>query len=158
MAEKKVVDWESIEKDFRAGLLSQREIAGQYGVSHAAIQKRAKRDGWDRDLNAKIKAKLVLPAAEEPPRAGFVYVIYLDDSADIRYFKIGMARSFTARFDQHQCSSPFDVCVACAYFVSDMRAEERALHALYADQRVRGEWFRLSGADLLSIAQRAILV
>lgn len=55
--EKKAPDWERIEADYRAGLLSVREIAAAQGVSHVAIGKRAKRDGWERDLNAKIKAK-----------------------------------------------------------------------------------------------------
>lgn len=50
-------DWERIEQLFRAGLLSVREIAAACGVSHTAINKRSKADGWDRDLNAKIKAK-----------------------------------------------------------------------------------------------------
>lgn len=50
-------DWERIEVDYRAGLLSVREIASAQGVSHVAIGKRAKRDGWERDLKAKIKAK-----------------------------------------------------------------------------------------------------
>lgn len=50
-------DWESIERDYRAGLLSVREIAASHDVSHVAIGKRAKRDGWERDLAAKIKAK-----------------------------------------------------------------------------------------------------
>jgi predicted DNA-binding protein YlxM (UPF0122 family) len=50
-------DWEAIESAYRAGLLSVREIASQYEVSHTAINKRAKRDGWERDLKAKIKAK-----------------------------------------------------------------------------------------------------
>lgn len=50
-------DWERIEADYRAGLLSVREIAAANGVSHVAIGKRAKRDGWERDLDAKIKAK-----------------------------------------------------------------------------------------------------
>lgn len=50
-------DWERIEADYRAGLLSVREIASANGVSHVAISKRAKRDGWERDLGAKIKAK-----------------------------------------------------------------------------------------------------
>jgi hypothetical protein len=54
---KKAPDWERIEADFRAGLLSVREIAAAQGVSHVAIGKRAKRDGWERDLNAKIKAR-----------------------------------------------------------------------------------------------------
>ena len=57
MNEKRVVDWESIERDYRAGLLSVREIAAAQGVSHTAIQKRAKVEGWDRDLKAKILAK-----------------------------------------------------------------------------------------------------
>lgn len=43
-------------------------------------------------------------------------------------------------------------------FVGNMRAEERELHALFGDQRVRGEWFRLSSEDLQQIAQRAMLV
>jgi len=55
--EKKAPDWERIEADYRAGLLSVREIAVAQGVSHVAIGKRAKRDGWERDLQAKIKAK-----------------------------------------------------------------------------------------------------
>lgn len=50
-------DWERIEQLFRAGLLSVREIAAACGVSHTAINKRSKAEGWDRDLNAKIKAK-----------------------------------------------------------------------------------------------------
>ena len=50
-------DWEAIERAYRAGVLSVREIASSCGVSHTAIQKRAKANGWERDLKAKIKAK-----------------------------------------------------------------------------------------------------
>lgn len=56
-SQKAAPDWERIEADYRAGLLSVREIAASNGVSHVAIGKRAKRDGWERDLQAKIKAK-----------------------------------------------------------------------------------------------------
>lgn len=55
--EKSAPDWERIESDYRAGLLSVREIAASQGITHGAINKRAKRDGWVRDLSAKIKAK-----------------------------------------------------------------------------------------------------
>ena len=50
-------DWERIEADYRAGLMSLREIAAPHGVTEAAIRKRAKRDGWERNLQAKIQAK-----------------------------------------------------------------------------------------------------
>jgi hypothetical protein len=40
-----------------AGLLSLREIASQHGISDTAIRKRAKRDGWVRNLGEKIKSK-----------------------------------------------------------------------------------------------------
>jgi hypothetical protein len=55
--DKRVIDWERIELDYRAGLLSLREIAGPHGLSDTAIRKRAKRDSWTRDLSAKIKSK-----------------------------------------------------------------------------------------------------
>lgn len=57
MSEKRTIDWESIERDYRAGILSVREIAASQGITHGAINKRAKRDSWDRDLNARIQAK-----------------------------------------------------------------------------------------------------
>lgn len=57
MTDKASPDWERIEQLYRAGLLSVREIAVSQGISHVAISKRAKRDGWVRDLAAKIKAK-----------------------------------------------------------------------------------------------------
>ena len=57
MTEKKPTDWERIEQLYRAGILSVREIGAACGVSHTAVNKRAKAHGWDRDLQAKIKAK-----------------------------------------------------------------------------------------------------
>lgn len=51
------VDWELIERDYRAGILSLREIASSQGITHGAVNKRAKRDGWTRDLQAKIQAR-----------------------------------------------------------------------------------------------------
>ena len=56
-SDKKRVDWERVENEYRAGLLSVREIAANEGVSHTAINKKAKAEGWERDLSAKIKAK-----------------------------------------------------------------------------------------------------
>lgn len=48
-------DWEAIEREYRAGQLSVSEIGRQYGVSHTAINKKAKALGWWRDLSARVK-------------------------------------------------------------------------------------------------------
>lgn len=50
-------DWERIESDYRAGVLSIREIAGQHGITDTAIRKRAKTQNWERDIAAKAQAK-----------------------------------------------------------------------------------------------------
>lgn len=50
-------DWEAIETAYRAGVMSLREIASQHGISEGAVRKRAKRDDWSRDLNAKVKER-----------------------------------------------------------------------------------------------------
>lgn len=54
---KNAPDWERIELDYRAGIKTLRQIADENGITHGAINKRAKRDGWERDLSAKIHAK-----------------------------------------------------------------------------------------------------
>ena len=46
--ENKPVDWGGIEGDYCAGVMGVREIARWYGVSHTAIQKRAKAKEWQR--------------------------------------------------------------------------------------------------------------
>ena len=53
------VDWERVEAQYRAGIMSLREIAKAHDdvVTEAAIRKRAKRDGWERDLEAKVRAR-----------------------------------------------------------------------------------------------------
>lgn len=51
------VDWLIVEKDYRAGIKTLRQIALEAGVSHVAIQKRAKAEGWTRDLQSRIQQK-----------------------------------------------------------------------------------------------------
>ena len=55
--DKTAVDWIQIEVDFRAGIKPLRLIGEENGITHGAINKRAKRDGWVRDLGAKIRAQ-----------------------------------------------------------------------------------------------------
>ncbi|WP_289241951.1 hypothetical protein [Delftia sp.] len=50
-------DWERIGLDYRAGIKTLRQIADENGITHGAINKRAKRDGWEQDLSQKIQAK-----------------------------------------------------------------------------------------------------
>lgn len=61
MAEKQakpVVDWERIEVEYRAGVMSLREIAKMHpGTNHVAITRRAKAEGWARDLNRQIRQR-----------------------------------------------------------------------------------------------------
>ncbi|WBA57875.1 hypothetical protein O7C57_04625 [Providencia sp. 21OH12SH02B-Prov] len=50
-------DWEAIESAYRAGVMSLREIASQHGITHGAINKKAKKEGWERNLKEKINQK-----------------------------------------------------------------------------------------------------
>jgi hypothetical protein len=55
--EKKIVDWAGIEREYRVGIRSLRSLGDQYGVSEGAIRKRANKDGWTKDLAAKVQAR-----------------------------------------------------------------------------------------------------
>lgn len=68
--EKKPVDWAEIERDYRAGTMSIRELAAWYRLSDTAIRKRAKRDGWERETGA-AGSRREPPSEPEQPK---VYV------------------------------------------------------------------------------------
>jgi hypothetical protein len=53
----RVIDWEAMEPDWRAGIKSKLELSTQYGVSRAAIDKHWAKAGIERDLTARIQAK-----------------------------------------------------------------------------------------------------
>lgn len=53
----KAPDWGQIEADYRAGVKPLRQIAEEHGITHGAINKRAKKLEWTRDLAGKINAK-----------------------------------------------------------------------------------------------------
>lgn len=63
MGGKTPTDWESIERDYRAGILSIREVAKIHDISDTAIRKKAKAEFWERDLtervNEKVRSELV---------------------------------------------------------------------------------------------------
>lgn len=50
-------DWEKIELEYRAGVLSIREIASNHGITDTAIRKKAKAQEWVRDIADKVQAK-----------------------------------------------------------------------------------------------------
>lgn len=156
-----VVDWDAMEEDWRVGAKPVLQLSKEYGVSRAAIIKHWEKAGIDRDLSGKIRAgsTVALPKqeADRSAKHGFIYVVYFDDSSGERFYKIGMASAFPARVSAHQISSPFTIFVACAYFVENMRQEEKALHSMFSKQMVRGEWFKLSDSDIDVIAMRSRL-
>ena len=61
---KRIVDWEAIEREYRAGQLSVNAIAKSHGITEGAIRKKANTQGWGkRDLadavREKVREKLV---------------------------------------------------------------------------------------------------
>lgn len=57
MSDKRIIDWEAVEREYRAGKRSLRDIGGEFFVTEAAIRKKAKREEWERDISAKVSAK-----------------------------------------------------------------------------------------------------
>mgnify|MGYP001615101115 CR=1 FL=1 len=56
--EKRKIDWEAVEREYRAGVLSIREVGRIHGVSDKAIRNKSKELGWERDLTAKVNEKV----------------------------------------------------------------------------------------------------
>ena len=56
-AKPKNVDWEAVELDVRAGILTFVQMGEKHGLSPGRIAQVKKEKGWTRDLSAKIKAR-----------------------------------------------------------------------------------------------------
>lgn len=50
------IDWELIEKEYRLGQFTLRQLAATHKVQASAISRRAKKEGWVQDKSAQVKA------------------------------------------------------------------------------------------------------
>ena len=50
-------DWPRIAAEYRSGIKSTRELSREFGPSEAMIRKKAKQEGWVRDLGARVRAR-----------------------------------------------------------------------------------------------------
>lgn len=72
------IDWEAVERDYRIGQLTVRQIQAKHNVSNGAMMERSKREGWERDLTeavkiatkAKVRAKVVEQVKEQASNTG----------------------------------------------------------------------------------------
>lgn len=157
------IDWDAIERQYRLGAKSNKQLGTEFGASGSSIGRRATQRGWIHPQADVLPPRPVSMAAliqrttSERGCAGFVYVVFVEPEGAQRLCKIGMSASLSERVKTLQTSSPYEIQVACCYFVPDMRNEERDLHEMFRGSHVRGEWFDLTSADLTRIASRALL-
>lgn len=54
-ARNNAIDWASLEREYRIGRKSVRDLAKQFGCGPATITERAKKEGWERDLSGDVR-------------------------------------------------------------------------------------------------------
>lgn len=155
----RVIDWVGVRKAICGSTDSARSIAARFDVTEGAIRKRITKHGWTRPEHETHPRSVSLKVDDlQVVNSGFLYVVFIQPEGSKRLYKIGMTTAFSERMDALQTGSPYEVMVACAYFVANVRKEERELHEMFSEKRARGEWFRLDEDDLRLIAVRSLLV
>lgn len=88
---RKEVDWDAIEPDWRAGVLSKNALAEKWGVSRAAMNKHFAELGIERDLVEKIRvkarekvAKAAVPGVVAAADVGGADVVRVEPGAETR--------------------------------------------------------------------------
>jgi len=64
-AKRKRTDWEAVERDYRTGQFTLRELEAKHGADNGLISRKAKKDGWSQDLSKAIKAATNAKLVEE---------------------------------------------------------------------------------------------
>ena len=97
--------------------------------------------------NGRQKQSAKKALREISKRWGFVYLLGCDEG----YYKIGRAKSVDQRIAKFEVIPPFDFSLIHSFEADDYYAAEAELHQDFAEQRVNGEWFTLSDADVALI-------
>lgn len=84
------------------------------------------------------------PADRSDTRIGYVYLI----QSPTGHYKIGHTSNPDKRIKTFESKLPFEIEFIHLICTEDRFALEKELHRKFAQQRVRGEWFKLTSADV----------
>ena len=57
MGRRNDIDWEAVERDYRLGQFTLRQIADKHKVNHGSISRKAEKENWVQDLSREVKEK-----------------------------------------------------------------------------------------------------
>lgn len=85
-------------------------------------------------------------AAKKPRRTkpGYVYLLKSEDG----FYKIGRALNVTDRSNLIGTQMPQKIEVVHTFYSADYCGAEKALHDMFREKRINGEWFKLEPADV----------
>ena len=66
---KKAPDWAEIEREYRCGAFSTREVSRRHGIAESTIRHRAKRGKWEQDLKVRYQKELRIQRIAQDGRA-----------------------------------------------------------------------------------------
>jgi hypothetical protein len=140
-------DWEAIEKHYRANVISLRAIAAQFGIAESYIRKKAKAEGWERDLVDKVrKPEAAQGNPPRRPKTGGKSTYSLDEATKICAW-IAAGKSLVS-----YCKLPGAPGLATVY---EWRAAHPELAEMYA--RAREDQADALADELLDIADNSKL-
>lgn len=100
-----------------------------------------------RPRSAKVQSRCLPASPTHTPTPGYIYLI----RASTGQYKIGHTKCVPERMKAFGIHLPFPVELVHTIIVANMRKEEDALHAHFADKRLNGEWFDLALDDVAYI-------
>lgn len=145
------IDWERVERLYRAGQLTIQQVADECGVSNSQVRQRAKKHGWSRDLSEAIAARakekisaidvsaLVEQSAQESAHKSAALIKdAIEQASDIAAGVIIKHRA-SLRLDADRADrveAMFDECMSSAVSVRDVAALAQA-HKTLVDARAK---------------------
>lgn len=101
-----------------------------------------------RQIQSALTKRSIVPASRIP-KPGYIYLLRAVSPQS--HYKIGLSKNPASRISHLGVTLPFPIEPTHQFPTNDMFAAESRLHQQYADKRVNGEWFELSGQDVADI-------
>lgn len=86
------IDWEFVEKEYRLGQFSLRQIAAQFDIQPSAISRKAKKEGWVQDKSEQVKTlsknQLILSNTHKATEKATPTKVDIEEAATARTNKV----------------------------------------------------------------------